>query len=64
MRGVSEPPEMRRRVPGAVRAAPGATDAADLIRLALRKAQGKLLDSQRNLQSSVAALRAKLASRR
>lgn len=33
------------------------------MQLALRKAKTKLLDSQQKLQSSAAALRAKLASR-
>ena len=61
--GVAVPPEIRRRVKGAVRAAPGAAQAADQIRAALRKAQVKLLGSQQKLQGSVAALRALLKSR-
>ena len=63
MRGMSEPPDVRRRN-GAVRAAPGAADVANGIRLALGKAQEKLLGSQRKLRASVVALRAALASRR
>ena len=58
------PPEIRRRAPNGARAAPGAHDAEERIRLALGKAQRKLLDSQQKLRSSVAALREQLASPR
>jgi hypothetical protein len=63
MRGVAEPPEIRRRNPGAVRSAPGAADVEDRIRRTLGEAQRKLLASKRKLEASVAALRIKLATR-
>lgn len=63
LRGLSVPPVLRRRMTGATRAAPGAADAAERMRLALRTAQEKLVVSQQKLQSSVAALRARLGSR-
>lgn len=51
---------MRRRIPGASRAAAGAADVAERVHLALRKAQGKLLNGQQKLQTTTVALRSKL----
>jgi len=58
------PPEIRRRIPGAVHVPPEAVDAEERIRLALLKAHRKLLDARQKLQSSVEAARAKLLARR
>lgn len=57
---MAEPPEIRRNQ-GTVRAAPGAADVEDRIRRAIGEAQRKLLASRQKLESSVAALRIKLA---
>ena len=62
IKGVGVPPELRRRN-GEVRSAPGAAAVADRIRLSLRKAQQKLLDSQRELESSANELRSVLSRR-
>jgi hypothetical protein len=62
-RGQAIPPELRRRIPGGVRSAPGAANVVRNIRLALGKAQRKLLESQLKLASSAALLRTKLTSR-
>jgi hypothetical protein len=62
VRGMSVPPEIRRRTPGAVRAAPGADVVTERMRLALCKAQRKLLNAHAKLQSSATLLRAKLIS--
>lgn len=61
--GMPLPPELRRRLPRAGQAAPGAADAAALIRLALRTALRKLLASRRKLHASVAARRAQFGPR-
>jgi hypothetical protein len=61
IRGVGVPPEIRRRVPGAARAASGAADLAEQERLVLREAQGKLLNARQMLESTVALLREQLA---
>jgi hypothetical protein len=63
IRGVGVPPEIRRRVPGAIKAAPGTPQVVDRIRDTLGKAQRTLLASQRKLEQSVAALRSQLSSR-
>ena len=63
LHGLGTPPEVRRRTPGGVKAAPGAAAATEAIRGALGKARGKLLDSQRKLRIAVLALRAQMASR-
>lgn len=62
--GISVPPEIRRRADNGVPSAPAAQQAEARVRVALRKARRKLLDSRQKLQSSVDALRARLASRR
>ena len=61
IRGVGIPPEMRRRIPGASRAAAGAADVSKQVHLALRKAQEKLLNGQEKLQTTTRTLRGKLA---
>jgi hypothetical protein len=63
IRGLAVPPELRRRIPGAVRAAQGAADVAARERITLRSAQLKLLDSRDKLNATAAALRSQLASR-
>lgn len=60
IRGVGAPPELRRRVPGAIRAAPGAPEIADRIRSVLRGAQLKLLAAHLKLQFGSAARRAEV----
>jgi len=57
------PPELRRRIPDATRAAAGAADVTDQIRLALRTAQEKLLSGQQKLGTTTATLRGELAHR-
>jgi len=64
LQGLGTPPEIRRRSPGAMRAAPGAMEVAGRMRLALRTAQRKLLESQQKLRAGAAVVRAKLAARR
>ena len=54
MRAIGVPPELRRR---AAHATQEASDVADRIRFALRRAQLKLLYSQWKLQSAVEARR-------
>jgi hypothetical protein len=61
-RGLAVPPELRRRIQGAVRTAAGAGDLAERERIVLRTAQRKLLDSRQKLRTIVAALRAQLTS--
>jgi len=46
---------------GGCRAAPGAADVEDRMRLTLNTAQRKLLVSRESLEATVAALRAQLA---
>lgn len=62
--GLAVPPEIRRRVAGAKRAAPGAAQAAERLRLALRKPQRKLLDARQQLRWNLAAVRAQLVARK
>src|SRR5690242_19375068 len=64
IRGVGAPPEIRRRTPGASRAASGSREVARQIRATLRKAQEKLLTGQRNLHFTTGMLRSKLATDR
>lgn len=64
LRGIAVPPELRRRIPGAGRAAPGAAEVVDQIRTTLRVAQRKLFASQRRLHLAAAALRTQLDQRR
>ena len=63
LRGVAPPPEICRRVQGAMRGPPAAAHAVDRIQCTLRQAQQKLLDSQAKLLGSVASLRGQLGSR-
>jgi hypothetical protein len=64
---MSEPPSIRRGVPGsnarASRTAAGAADVADRIQRALHAAQAKLIEAQRKLVLRVLMVRARLASR-
>ena len=62
IRGLSVPPELRRRA-GMVQAAQGATDIAERERLALRAAQIKLLDARQKLEIVAATLRSQLSLR-
>jgi hypothetical protein len=61
IRGVGISPEIRRRIPGATRAATGAADVLDQVHVALCKAQAKLLHRQQKLQVTTTSLRGKLA---
>ncbi len=63
MRDASMPPELRRRIEGAVRSTAEGAETARQIRAAIRKGQRKLRDARRKLESSAEALRAKLTSR-
>ena len=64
IRGVGVPPELRRRIPGASRAAAGAAEVAEHERVALQGAQQKLFDARRKLLSSVTALRSLMGAAR
>jgi hypothetical protein len=57
------PPGIRRQRGGGARSAPGVSRIADRVRLALRTAQSKLLDSRTKLLTNVAGLRSQLGSR-
>jgi hypothetical protein len=59
---VAGAPGTGRRAGATCRAAPGAADVGRRMRLTLDKAQQKLLASRQSLQTSVAAMRAELAS--
>ena len=62
VRGITDPPELRRRAQGPVRGTAAAAP-AEHIRGALRTAQRKLLAARKKLQSNIAGVRSKLASR-